>query len=64
MASRDAKLEGALSIFYNKNNIITEGSIRNIFLLKKILFTHHVLSWNFKWYYTSKIIELDNQIIK
>ena len=41
MASRDAKLEGAFEpIFYNKNNIITEGSIRNIFFIKEnIIYT-------------------------
>ena len=34
MARRDAKLEGAFEpIFYNQNNIITEGAIRNIFFI-------------------------------
>ena len=35
MAIRDAKLSGAFEpIFYNKQNIITEGAIRNIFFIK------------------------------
>tara|TARA_B000000475_G_C15932841_1_gene421523 strand:- start:163 stop:945 length:783 start_codon:yes stop_codon:yes gene_type:complete len=41
MAKRDASLKGAFEpIFYNENNIITEGAIRNIFFIKKnIIYT-------------------------
>ena len=60
MAKRDAKLEGAFEpIFYNQNNIITEGAIRNIFFIKEnVIYTPSTKLGILNGITRQKIIEL------
>jgi len=64
LAIKDAKIDGVFEpIFYNNNNIITEGAIRNIFFIKKnTIYTPNLNLGILDGVTRSKVLELGEKL--